>query len=157
MRARGNFIDGAFVAPTGEALISRNPAADHAVVFETGYTVGAVEAAAKAAGAAQPAWAKLTRDARAAHLERWKAAISRAEKQAELADAIVLETGKIRSEAKAEAASLVSRFDLVRAAMDADLAEKVVGPGERLRYHALGVVGVIGPFNYPGHPGIPRR
>ena len=48
MRALGNFIDGAFVPPTGQALISRNPAADHAVVFETGYTVDAVATAAQA-------------------------------------------------------------------------------------------------------------
>ena len=44
-------------APSGSALVSRNPAADGAVVFETGFTVGAVDDAASAAAAAQPAWA----------------------------------------------------------------------------------------------------
>ena len=52
MQALGNFINGTFVPPSGKALVSRNPAADGAVVFETGYTVGAVAEAAGAAAAA---------------------------------------------------------------------------------------------------------
>ncbi|MCW5807248.1 MAG: aldehyde dehydrogenase family protein [Deltaproteobacteria bacterium] len=149
MQALGNFIGGAFVAPSGQALVSRNPAADGAVVFETGTTVGAVGEAAAAAAAAQPAWAGLTPAARWAHLERWKQEIAKAADA--LADAIVLETGKIRSEAKAEITTLLNRFDLARGAMAGDLKAGPVAPGEHLRYQALGVVGVIGPFNFPLH------
>ena len=149
MQALGNFIGGQFVAPTGKALVSRNPAADNAVVFETGYTVEAVHDAARSAAAAQPAWAGLTAAARWAHLDRLKQAI--AARADALADAIVIETGKIRSEAKAEITTLLNRFDLVRGAMAADLKPGQVAPGEVLRYAALGVVGVIGPFNFPLH------
>lgn len=137
------------MAPSGKALVSRNPAADGAVVFETGYTVGAVADAAKAAAAAQSAWARLTQAQRAAHLEAFKKEI--AARADQLADAIVLETGKIRSEAKLEVQTLLNRFDLVKTAMAADLKAGQVAPGEHLRYAALGVVGVIGPFNYPLH------
>jgi succinylglutamic semialdehyde dehydrogenase len=149
VQALGNFIGGAFVAPSGTALVSRNPAADGAVVFETGYTVGAVRDAVSAAAAAQPAWAALGPSERAAHLERFKTAI--AARANELADAIVLETGKLRSEAKQEIQTLLNRFDLVKAAIASDLKPGVVAPGEQLRYAALGVVGVIGPFNFPLH------
>ena len=149
MQPLGNFIGGAFVAPSGKALVSRNPAADHAVVFETGYTVSAVGDAAAAAAAAQPAWAKLTQAQRASHLERFKREI--AARADALADAIVLETGKLRSEAKVEIQTLLNRFDLVKGAMAADLKPGQVAPGEHLRYQALGVVGVIGPFNFPLH------
>jgi acyl-CoA reductase-like NAD-dependent aldehyde dehydrogenase/4-aminobutyrate aminotransferase-like enzyme/GNAT superfamily N-acetyltransferase len=149
VQALGNFIGGAFVAPSGTALISRNPAADGAVVFETGYTVGAVREAAAAAASAQPAWAALTTGERAVHLERFKSQI--AARADALADAIVLETGKIRSEAKAEIQTLLNRFELVRAAMLVDLRAGQVAPGEHLRFAALGVVGVIGPFNFPLH------
>lgn len=149
VQALGNFIGGNFVPPSGKALISRNPAADGAVVFETGESIAAVGAAAGAAAAAQPGWAALTSAQRVAHLERFTQEIS-ARAQA-LADAVVLETGKIRSEARAEVATLVSRLELVKAAMAADLKPGQVAPGEHLRFQALGVVGVIGPFNFPLH------
>src|SRR6185436_692621 len=61
------------------------------------------------------------------------------------------ETGKIRSEAKLEIQTLLNRFDLVKTAMAADLKPGQVAPGETLRYAPLGVVGVIGPFNFPLH------
>lgn len=149
MQPLGNFIGGAFVAPSGKALVSRNPAADGAVVFETGYTVSAVADAAAAAAAAQPAWARLTEAERWAHLQRFKAELAARAEQ--LADAIVIETGKIRSEARLEIQTLLNRFDLVKGAMAADLKPGAVAPGEVLRYAPLGVVGVIGPFNYPLH------
>lgn len=149
MQALGNYIDGAFVPPSGTALVSRNPAADGAVVFETGFTVDAVRDAAAAAAAAQPAWAALSHAERYAHLERFKAEI--AQRADQLADAIVIETGKIRSEAKAEIQTLLNRFELVKNAMAADLKAGQVAPGESLRYQPLGVVGVIGPFNFPLH------
>ncbi len=149
MRALGNFINGAFVAPAGQTMVSRNPAADGAIVFETGYTAAAAATAVQAAAAAQPAWAALGQAARWAHLERFKAAI--AARTNELADAIVIETGKLRSEAKVEIQTLLNRFDLVRGAFAADVREGAVAPGETLRYQALGVVGVIGPFNFPLH------
>ena len=149
MQALGNFIGGAFVAPSGTALVSRNPAADGAVVFETGYTIGAVREAAAAAAAAQPGWAALSAADRATHLERFKTQL--AARADVLADAIVIETGKIRSEARAEIQTLLNRFDLVKAAMAADLKPGEVAPGEHLRFAALGVVGVIGPFNFPLH------
>jgi RHH-type transcriptional regulator, proline utilization regulon repressor / proline dehydrogenase / delta 1-pyrroline-5-carboxylate dehydrogenase len=149
VQALGNFIGGAFVAPSGNALVSKNPAADGAVVFETGYTVGAVGDAAVSAAGAQVAWARLAQAERWAHLERFKHELTaRADT---LADAIVLETGKLRSEAKQEVQTLLNRFDLVKGAVAADLKPGQVAAGEHLRYQALGVVGVIGPFNFPLH------
>lgn len=149
MQALGNFINGAFVAPSGKALVSRNPAADGAVVFETGTSVAAVGDAAAAAAAAQPAWARLTLAERAAILERFKQAI--VARGDALAEAIVLETGKLRGEARAEIQTLIHRFDLARAAVAAEATGGPVAPGEALRYQPLGVVGVIGPFNFPLH------
>jgi acyl-CoA reductase-like NAD-dependent aldehyde dehydrogenase/4-aminobutyrate aminotransferase-like enzyme len=151
VQARGNFIGGAWAAPAGQALVSRNPAADAAVVFETGWSVEAVAAAVEAAAAAQPAWARLGFAGRVAALARLKEQI--AARANDLADAIVLETGKIRSEAKAEVQTLLNRFDLAKGAIEGDLKDGPVpgAPAERLRYHALGVVAVVGPFNFPLH------
>jgi len=149
VQALGNFIGGAFVAPSGKALISRNPARDGAVVLETASAAAAATAAVAAAAAAQPAWAAQAPAQRLAHLARFTQEIG-ARAQA-LADAIVLETGKIRSEARAEVQTLVNRLELVKAAMAGDLKPGQVAPGEHLRYQPLGVVGVIGPFNFPLH------
>ena len=77
----------------------RDPAADGAVVFETGYT-SEPSRRCGAAAPLQPAWARLSQAERGAHLERFKQEL--AARADSLADAIVLETGKLRSEAKQE-------------------------------------------------------
>jgi RHH-type proline utilization regulon transcriptional repressor/proline dehydrogenase/delta 1-pyrroline-5-carboxylate dehydrogenase len=151
MRPLGDYIDGAFHAPQGTALISRNPARESHVVLETAWSAGRTTQACEAAARAASAWAARSRAARWEALVRFREALkARAE---ELADAIVLETGKLRSEARAEVGSLVARFDLARHLAETDMAEGPVKghPHEQLRYHALGVVGIIGPFNYPLH------
>ena len=145
MQALGNYINGAFVPPSGEARVSRNTAADGAVVLETGSTVAAVTAATAAAAAAQPAWARLTTGERADILDRFKAQLSA--RGDGLAEAIVLETGKLRGESEIE--TLVHRFDLSRAAVATDLAAGQGAPGDHLRYQPLGVIDVIGPLNVP--------
>ncbi len=150
MQALGDLIDGTFVAPTGATLTSTNPARG-GVVFETAHSVDRVGQAAEAAFVASRAWCALDRQQRFEALITLRDAISG--RSAELADAIVLETGKLRSEAVGEVSALISRFDMVKATVDTDLIEgQVEGfPGEQMRYHPLGVVGVIGPFNYPLH------
>ena len=68
-------------------------------MLETAASVARVAAAAQAAAAAAPAWARLSLAERAAHLARFRAAISA--RAGDLAEAITLETGKLRSEAAA--------------------------------------------------------
>ena len=151
MQALGHYIDGTWVSPAGQPLISRNPAADGAVVLETGWSVEAVDAACEAASRAQPAWARLAVAERLAHLARFKDAI--AARASDLADAIVWETGKLRSEAKAEVQTVLARFDLSKQLIAGDLEEGPLAgfPHEQLRFHAHGVVAVIGPYNFPVH------
>ncbi|MCP4444497.1 MAG: aldehyde dehydrogenase family protein [Myxococcales bacterium] len=151
MQALGDLIGGNFVAPKGAALESTNPAKSGETVFETACSVDRVAEAAEAAFDASKDWCALDREQRFEALISLREAIAGRSK--ELVDAIVLETGKLRSEATGEVGALIGRFNMVKATVDADLAEgQVAGfPGEQMRYHPLGVVGVIGPFNYPLH------
>lgn len=151
LRPLGDYIGGRFLAPEGEPLVSVNPARSGVPVLETAWSPARVALAADAADAAATDWARLTLAQRFAHLVRFRATIQ--DRAADLADAIVLETGKLRAEARAEVQSLVARFDLVFKLVERDLGDKAVPgrPSERLRHHPLGVVGVIGPFNFPLH------
>lgn len=151
MQALGDFISGRFVAPDGRPLTSTNPARGGELVLETAWDPKRVELAAEAAEQASGAWVLRSREERFALLVSLRDSIRKHAK--ELADAIVLETGKLRSEAAVEVNALINRFDLVKASVDKDLVEGAVPgfPAEQMRYHALGVVGVIGPFNFPLH------
>jgi RHH-type transcriptional regulator, proline utilization regulon repressor / proline dehydrogenase / delta 1-pyrroline-5-carboxylate dehydrogenase len=151
MKALGDLINGRFAAPDGEALVSVNPARAGAPVLETAWSAARIDAACDAAAAASAAWARLPIEERWSHLVRFRDQLSA--RTDHLAEAVVLETGKLRAEARGEVGALVARFDLIRDIVAADLTEGSLSgnPHEQLRYHPLGVVGVIGPFNYPLH------
>lgn len=151
MTVRGDYVGGRFLEPAGDALISEDPARDGAPVIETAWSAARVGEAVLAAKDAQVAWSRLSFDARLAALHRFREVI-RARKET-LADAIVREIGKIRAEARTEIDSLLGRFDLVAAQIRADLRDGPLPgfPNEALRWHPHGVVGVIGPFNFPLH------
>lgn len=151
MSIAGDYIGGAFVRAEGESLVSRDPAKNEAVVVETTWSASQVERAVAAASDAQPAWSRLSRDERWLALTRFRAAIE-AQKET-LADAIVREIGKIRSEARTEIQTLLGRFDITAGVVRADLRDGPLPgfPNEALRWHPHGVVGVIGPFNFPLH------
>lgn len=151
MEARGDFIGGEFFAPEGDRFASRNPARDGATVLETAGSPARVRRACAAAAEAAPGWARLSFAERLELLHRFRDALKA--RSESLAEAISLEMGKIRSEARVEIDSLVGRFASVEAQIRSDLREGPVpgNPQEVLRYHPHGVVGVIGPFNFPLH------
>jgi len=147
----GHFIGGEFVRPSADArtFFSRNPAADHTPVFEARADAGAVAAAVAAAEAAAPAWRRLGVEGRSAVLRRLQAALPRHAEA--LAQAITLEMGKTIAEARAEVSLLGQKIDGTIAQLAHELPPAPAGaPGEQ-RFHALGVVGIIGPFNFPLH------
>src|SRR5438132_450146 len=152
---RGDFIDGAFrkvrgAHDDGAAVQSRDPSRDFAPVFRAATSIANVDAAVDAAKKAQSAWAALGVDGRKKHLVALKAAFD--EHAEKMARAITREMGKPIREANAEAKSLGERIPLVLdESMKRVATRKPDGvPGEE-RAHPQGVLGVIGPYNYPAH------
>ena len=152
MSTQTDFIAGQFEhasAPQGQ-FEHTSPADQSDRIATVSWSRGQVDRAVDAARSAFPAWRKLGHAARAALLEKYQAAL-KANLEA-MAAAISREIGKPRWEARTEAQAMVSKVDLTLgegAAFTKDLRLDDL-PGE-IRHRPLGVVSVIGPFNFPGH------
>ncbi|ACL41572.1 Aldehyde Dehydrogenase [Pseudarthrobacter chlorophenolicus A6] len=133
---------------TGRTIL--DPATGAAVGEAPVHGVADLEAAITAAAAAQPAWAALGHDARSAVLLKAADAVERSAE--ELAQLLSREQGKPLNGPNA-------RFEVgacaawLRAAAGTPLApETLVDDGETradLHYRPIGVVGAIGPWNWP--------
>jgi succinylglutamic semialdehyde dehydrogenase len=149
---RGDYIDGEFrpsLAADGELIIA-SPADLDDEVSRHPITLSHVDDAVEAARKALPAYRRLDATARAALLLRYRAAvITRRER---LADVIAREAGKPLWEARAEVDAVASKIDVVlgegaRVTETRDLPDV---PG-RVEARPLGVLAVIGPYNFPAH------
>jgi len=108
-----------------------------------------VDRAVAAARAAQPAWDALGITERAAWLVRVRDALAAAE--GSLAEAIVAETGKVLREALGEARALVSKVDITLGEGLGLVRDNAVDARLSWRWRPHGVLGVLGPFNFPMH------
>jgi acyl-CoA reductase-like NAD-dependent aldehyde dehydrogenase len=135
---------------SGETRTIFDPATGGVVGEAPVHTVEDLEAAVAAAQAAQPAWAALGHDARSAALLKAADAVERSAE--ELAQLLSREQGKPLNGPNA-------RFEVgacaawLRATATTELTpEVVVDDGEtyaELHYKPIGVVGAIGPWNWP--------
>lgn len=138
----------------GDAIESRNPAQPSQVVWRGVPRSEHASQAVAEARRAQAAWAALSRESRAeclrAYAERCKAAVPR------LAELITREVGKTIAESTAEARLLA---DKVSVTLDTHsmgrVADYEVSAGAtrvgRCHFRPLGVMAVIGPYNFPAH------
>lgn len=146
---RGHYIQGHFVVGNGERFVSKNPARTDDTVFEARDGVDHVDDAVSAARRAAPAWRRQSFESRANALAQ---VASRVAQWAEpIANAIASEMGKSIGESLIEARSIKGKIDGVIANCPYELAPALAGaPGEQ-RFHAMGVMAVVGPFNFPIH------
>ena len=137
-------------APDG-AIEDRSPADLSLLLGRHPWAVAQIDAAVAAARAAQPAFAALAQE----HRTRLVRAIGERlkERAEELAKAIALDVGKPLWEARTEA-----QVAAAKAAITADEGLKLVSsfaaPGQagaECRFRPLGVLAVLGPFNFPVH------
>ncbi|MBV9831730.1 MAG: aldehyde dehydrogenase family protein [Marmoricola sp.] len=140
--------------PRGETFDSLSPRTGDVVGTYPVHSAEDVEAAVLRAREAGAWWSSLSYDERAERLTAWKVVLTR--RLAQLADVVHRETGKPHSDATLEAGLAIDHI-----AWAAKNAEKVLKRRKRssglvmanmaasVEYKPLGVIGVIGPWNYP--------
>jgi succinylglutamic semialdehyde dehydrogenase len=142
------------MAIAGDAVQSRDPAWPDRVIWSGTPSVEHVHAAVEAARAAFTSWRGIGFEARASALRRFAECCGRHGER--LAQTITAEMGKTLAESRAEAKLLQ---DKVAITLDPATLARVrdfevdAGAGKRgaCQFRPLGVMAVIGPFNFPAH------
>ncbi len=143
----------ATTTPSTDRLSSYNPATGDVVGTVPVHTAAEVDAAVARARVAGKAWGALSFEARSEELTSFRKAL--AAHADELADLIHRENGKPELEAYVEVMMALGHVQHAAARAEAAMAPKKVSAGmlanfrATVSYHPLGVIGVIGPWNYP--------
>ncbi len=146
-------VTAASTPPSPERLSSLNPATGEVVGTVPVHTAVDVDAAVARARIAGERWAALSFAARAEELARFRRAL--AAHADELAELMYRENGKPLLEAYVEVMMSIGHVQHAAARAEVALAPKKVSSGvlanfrARVSYHPLGVIAVIGPWNYP--------
>jgi succinylglutamic semialdehyde dehydrogenase len=155
-KSQGCFIDGQFQQPqdpNGD-WVSRSPAdfSDELGRFQYGYSM--VDRATRSAREAFSKWKKVPASERAALLKKYQEALRKREDA--IVETIAREVGKPLWESKTELTAMVNKVDVtinesMKLVSDFEIPKIMEGATGACRYRPLGVMAVIGPFNFPGH------
>lgn len=151
-KGKGNRIAGEWVEGRGPEFHSVAPATGEIAWRGREADASQVDAAVAAARAALPGWRALGLDGRIGVLEAFAAQLKSA--LPDLAAAISLETGKPLWEARQEVETMIAKVgNSIEAYRDrcAETASAQAGFTAVKRFRPHGTVGVLGPFNLPGH------
>lgn len=137
-----------------ETFDSLDPATDEVVGTYPVHSEADVHAAVTRARDAADWWAALGFNGRAYRLRRWKGVIAR--RIGELCALVSQETGKPKGDAQLEVILALEHIEWAASNAEKVLGRKRRSPGRLMvnqsatvEYQPLGVVGVIGPWNYP--------
>lgn len=149
---QGDFIAGQFVPPkrADASIVIQSPADihDHVVTYEI--ALQHISAAVQAAQDAFKPWRRLDASVRDDYLRRYQDAL-RLHSEA-IAQTITREVGKPFAEARNEVSAMISKVDVMLGEGRFWTPDRVLPdlPGH-VRHRPLGVIAIIGPFNFPGH------
>lgn len=151
MQLVDNYIAGAFVPPSSGEFVSVTNPSNGAEIARVGVSDSSdVDCAVRAAEAAFPSWSGLTLKARAAVMLNFHALVKT--HASEIADLIVLENGKNRTEALADVAkgneTVEYACSLPQLAQGRNLLVSTAVSCQDER-RPLGVVASVVPFNFP--------
>ncbi|MEJ7604185.1 MAG: aldehyde dehydrogenase family protein [Kofleriaceae bacterium] len=139
--------------PTTERLSSFNPATGDLIASVPIHTTSEVDATVARARVAAQTWGTRSFEARAEELVAFRKAL--AAHADELADLIHRENGKPELEALTEVMMALGHVQHAASRAETAMQPRRVSAGllanyrATISYHPLGVVGVIGPWNYP--------
>lgn len=147
-------VTNAPTTPSADKLESLNPATGDVVGVYTVDDAAAVDAAVARAHEAARWWRGIGFDGRKEVLAQWRGVITR--RMGQLADVVHQETGKPHGDAALEIGLAIDHLAWVGSHAGKVLGRRRVSPGllmanqaATVEYLPLGVVGVIGPWNYP--------
>lgn len=152
-----NLVGADWIPIGGDRLTTTNPAHLDRVVFQCSPLLSHIGPAIAAARAALPAWSRVPQDKRFAVLRHY-AELCKLHAQ-RMADVVCDEVGKVMWEAKAEASILAGKVEItldpareggLHRVSDFDIKLSGTRTG-RCTFKPHGVVGVLGPFNFPAH------
>ncbi|MGN6108179.1 MAG: aldehyde dehydrogenase family protein [Kofleriaceae bacterium] len=148
-------LSSATFGSNSERLSSFNPATGELIASVPIYTQADVDAAVARARIAAASWASRSFEARAEEMTAFRKAL--AHHADEVADLLHRENGKPELEALVEVMMALGNLQHAAARAESAMATRKVSSGvlanfrATISYHPLGVVGVIGPWNYPLH------
>jgi len=146
------FINGNWLAGEAEEFKVVDHATNKITWQGAAASAAQVDAAVVAAVAAQPSWQALGLDKRFEYLQNLQQVFE--QHRDELSLAISQETGKPLWETKTEVGAMVNKIDISYKAFAARCPSSETAMPDavaKVNYKPHGVVGVIGPFNFPGH------
>ena len=136
-----------------EVIESNNPATGEVIGTVPIMSEDQVHAAVRRARTASESWASLGFSRRKEELIEWRRALAR--RTDDFVDLIHAENGKPRIDSVQELMNALGHLSHAASRAEKALAEKKVSPGmlanyrTSISYHPLGVIGVIGPWNFP--------
>ncbi len=148
-----NYINGEWLEPAVSEFVDVINPATGAVIARTPLSgVAAIEAAAKAAGDALPAWRRTPAQERIQYLFKLRDLLKA--HNDEIARTITNECGKTFDEAKAEMVRAIENVEVacgIPMMMKGEVAEDIApGIDELMLRQPVGVCATIAPFNFPG-------
>ncbi|MGY6662269.1 MAG: succinylglutamate-semialdehyde dehydrogenase [Glycocaulis sp.] len=152
MSGNSLFIDGGWRSGKGDAFASLDPASGETVWSGNAAGPADVRSAFAAARAAFADWALTDFETRRAIVERFGAIL--VERKEAFAELISRETGKPLWEAQGEAGAMAGKIAISIKAREERAGRRVEASdfGEAVLDHKpLGVLFVLGPYNFPGH------
>jgi succinylglutamic semialdehyde dehydrogenase len=145
-------INGVWISGAGPSLAVINPATGAHLWRVAQATAAEVEAACSAARAAFAGWSMTPLEDRIKIIRRFRDLLK--SDADELVGLISQEVGKPLWEARTEVASMAAKVDIsvkAHAVRTGTTVAKVADGDAVVRHRPHGVLGVFGPYNFPGH------